>query len=183
MSKANEADKAGTIGAELVDQLDSVYTRLVERLDGIGDAEYLWEPVSGSWSVRAGEDGVYRAEKSYPDPEPAPFTTIAWRLWHIGGDCLLSYSDRFFEGKDRDVREWPGTAAGGIAALDGEWTRFRAHVTAMDDEALGSPMGPKAGRWAEHSYRALALHAMTEVIHHGAEIGLLRDLHRAQTPG
>jgi uncharacterized damage-inducible protein DinB len=146
----------------------------------MGDAEYLWEPVSGCWSVRAGDDGVFRAEKTYPDPEPAPFATIAWRLWHIGGDCLLSYSDRFFEGKDRDVREWPGTAVEGIAALEVEWVRFRGHVAALDDEALGRPMGPTAGQWSEHSYRALVLHAMTEVIHHGAEIAVLRDLYRAR---
>ena len=163
---------------DLLALLDYVHERLMGQFDGMSDEEYLWEPVPGCWSVRPDEDGVFRAEKTYPDPRPAPFTTIAWRLWHIGGDCLLIYSDRFFEGRDRDVREWPGTVAGGLDELNREWTRFRGHVAALDDEALARPLGPAGGRYAEDSFLALFLHALDEVIHHSAEIGVIRDLYR-----
>ena len=167
-----------TTQKELLTLLDYVHGRLNGQVEGMSDEEYRWEPVPGCWSVRPGADGVFRAEKTYPDPQPAPFTTIAWRLWHIGGDCLLSYSDRFFEGRDRDVREWPGTAAGAMQELNREWARFRAHVAAADDEALARPLGPAGGPYANDSYHALILHALDEVIHHAAEIGVIRDLYR-----
>ena len=163
---------------ELLALLDYVHGRLNGRLAELDDDAYLWEPVPGCWSVRPGDDGVFRAEKSYPDPVPAPFTTVAWRMWHLGGDCLLSYSDRFFEDTDRDVREWPGTAAEGVAGLNREWARFRGHVAALDGQALARPLGAAGGPYADDSYHALVLHALDEVIHHGAEIGVLLDLYR-----
>jgi len=170
------------IQQELLALLDYAHGRLNGQLKDMSNDEYLWEPVPGCWSVRPGEDGVFRAEKTYPDPQPAPFTTIAWRLWHIGGDCLLSYSDRFFEGTDRDVREWPGTVTGGAEELNREWARFRAHVASLDDDAMAGRLGPTAGRYADDSYHALVLHALDEVIHHTAEIGVLRDLYRHRRP-
>src|SRR5687767_5718350 len=65
-------------------------------VEGLTDDEYLWEPVDDCWSVRpvaelrtpkppwAG-DGAVAIEIEYPDPEPSPFTTIAWRLVHLTG--------------------------------------------------------------------------------------------------
>jgi uncharacterized damage-inducible protein DinB len=179
---AEDAESAKSTTAELLALLDYAHGRLVGRLAGLPVAEYLWEPVAGCWSVRAGEDGVFRAEKTYPDPDPAPFTTIAWRVWHIA-DCLLSYSDRFWEGMDREDREWPGTPEAALAGLNREWDRFRGHVAAMDEAALGRPLGPAGGPYAKDSYHALVLHALDEVIHHGAEIGVLRDLYRASAAG
>jgi hypothetical protein len=168
---------------ELLALYDYVHGRLVGMLSGLSDEAYLWEPVPGCWSVRRGQDGVFRAEKTYPDPEPAPVTTIAWRVWHIGGDCLLSYSDRFFEGRDVFTPEWPGTVAEASAQLEKQWSRFRAHVAGLDDEGLARPLGAVAGPYGDDSYHALVLHALDEVIHHTAEIGVLRDLYRASAGG
>jgi len=158
--------------------LDYANERLNARVEGMSDEEYLWEPVPGCWSVRPDEEGVFRAELTHPDPEPAPFTTIAWRLWHMCGYCLQAYSDHFFDDLKRDRTEWPETVAGGMEKLNREWARFRAHVVAMDDEALTGLMGPQAGPYAEFSYHGLVLHALDEVIHHSAEIAVLRDLYR-----
>jgi len=58
--------------------------QLRPRLSGLTDAEYLWEPVEGCWSIRARPDGAYTLDWAFPAPEPAPLTTIAWRLAHIG---------------------------------------------------------------------------------------------------
>ena len=52
--------------------------------------EYLWEPTADAWTVRP-VDGRWVADWADPDPEPAPVTTIAWRTWHIGLQCLASY--------------------------------------------------------------------------------------------
>lgn len=177
---------AKTTTEELLALLDYVHGRLTDRVEGTSDAEYLWEPVPGCWSVRPGEDGVFRAEKPEREPQPTPFTTIAWRLWHIGVDCLSGYSDGFFEGlgrRDLLAGGFPDTAAGALAEVDKEWARFRAHVAALDDAGLARLLGPAAGPYAEDSYHALVLHALDEVIHHTAEIGVIRDLYRASEGG
>jgi hypothetical protein len=54
-------------------------SQLRPRLVGLTDAEYFWEPVPGTWSVRAAGDR-FVADFAVPPPEPAPVTTIAWRL-------------------------------------------------------------------------------------------------------
>ena len=77
-----------------------------------------------------------------------------------------------------DARAWPPTVEEGVERLNLEWARFRAHIAATDDAALALPLGPRGGPFAKDSYHALVLHALDEVIHHGAEIGVIRDLYR-----
>jgi hypothetical protein len=168
-----------SIAHDVLRAFDDVHARILARLVDLTDSEYLWEPVPGCWTIRAGQDGLFRADAvPETDPVPAPVTTIAWRMWHVGSDCLFGYCERFFEGERsaRDPLLWPGTAREGIAALDADFVRFRAEVAALDEGLLGA-MGPRAGRYAQDSYLALALHALDEAAHHGAELGLLRDLY------
>lgn len=170
----------GPVTRDLLETLDDVRTRTLARLDGLTDDEYLWEPVASCLTVRTDGDGISRADpRPSRDVTPAPFSTIAWRLWHIGADCLRGY-DRFFEdgspeGDDRQL--WPGTAAAGIRTMAEDWARFRSRVEILGDDRLLSPMGPRAGAYAHESYLLLALHALDEVAHHGAELGVLRDLY------
>ncbi|MPY95986.1 MAG: DinB family protein, partial [Acidimicrobiia bacterium] len=75
---------------ELTDQLDWHWrNQLRPRLDGLVDEEYLWEPVEGAWNVRprgtsaapmAVGGGDFTIDFAVPEPQPAPVTTIAWRL-------------------------------------------------------------------------------------------------------
>ena len=48
-----------------------------------------------------------------------------------------------------------------------------------------APLGPAWGPYAQDNTVDLALHVLDEVIHHGAEVGLLRDLyaHRSSLRG
>ena len=173
-----------SVTEELLALYDYAHWRQFDRLAGLTDAEYLWEPVPGCWSVRSGDDGVVRAQWVRPEPVPAPLTTIAWRMWHIGSGCFDGYCTHFFGDRAQEDREqWPGSADEAIARLDREWARFRVHVAALDAEALAAPLGPKGGEYAQDSHHALVLHALDEVIHHGAEIGVLRDLYRASGGG
>jgi len=69
---------------ELLDQLTWHWDHhLRPRLDGLTDDEYLWEPVPGAWSIHPQPDGTATVDFEYPEPQPAPVTTIAWRLGHI----------------------------------------------------------------------------------------------------
>ena len=52
-------------------------------LETLTDEEYLWEPVPGCWSIRPTGPGGRGEFESWPAPEPAPVTTIAWRLSHL----------------------------------------------------------------------------------------------------
>ena len=122
------------------------------------------------------------ADWADPDPVPAPVTTIAWRCWHIAVDCLDSYSSRLFgaTGTGLTGLDWVGTATEAQAMLAAAWSVFRAGVVGWGDDGLWSLLGPAWGPYAEHTNLALAIHAQREVIHHGAEIALLRDLYAAQ---
>ncbi|MEY9940144.1 DinB family protein [Streptacidiphilus sp. MAP5-3] len=172
----------GPITRDVLMTLDEARDRILARLDGLSDAEYLWQPVPDCLTVRPSDDGGrFRADpRPGRDATPAPFSTIAWRIWHIGADCLRGY-DRYFKGglvvPADDSRDWPGTAAEGIALLAEDWGRFRARVAATGDARLVEPMGPIADPYGADSYLALALHALDEVAHHGAEVAVLRDLY------
>jgi hypothetical protein len=177
-------------GDLLVSQLEFYWgVHLRPRLEGLTDEEYFWEPVEGSWSVRPDESGAYRTDGEWPEPVPAPVTTIAWRLMHIGAGCLANRASAFFgDGSvpddatmfdPRHLPELPATAAGALDLLDRAYRHWHDGVAALDEDAIQAPLGPKGGRFADDPMAGLILHINREVMHHGGEICLLRDLYRA----
>jgi hypothetical protein len=162
----------------LLSTYDFVGDRLRGRLAGLTDAEYLWEPVPDMWSVRE-QDGRWIPAPNRHVPEPAPMTTIAWRVWHIASDCLTCYvSPQLGEWPLPVPRgEWYGSAAPALATLDIAYAEFRARISALDEDGLATELGPRWGPYAHDSWAALVLHAIDEIAHHGAEIALLRDLY------
>ena len=163
---------------------DDAWGRLDARLAGLTDEEYLWEPVPSSWTVRP-TDGGWTADWADPDPDPAPVTTIAWRLWHLASDCLASYLSRSPAGHPLEVTgtRWHGDAATALADLRTAAQAFREFAAALGEDGLWQPMGPNWGPYAEDSWADLVVHAFDELAHHGAEIALLRDLYRARAAG
>ncbi len=167
---------------EVLDQLDLYWDyHLAPRLQGLGDDEYLWEPVPDCWSVRTGEDGRTRLDLADPTPDPPPVTTIAWRLCHVAFHVLgIRASTHFGDGSlTLDTMEPPVTAEEGVAVLEEQYHTWRKGVLSLDDDALARPIGDAEGQWSERPMATLVLHVNREVMHHGAEIALLRDLHRA----
>jgi hypothetical protein len=167
---------------ELLAIFEKVRYRLFGRLEGLTDAEYLWEPADDSLSIRPGDDGVFGVEELFPQSVPGvpdPVTTIAWRIMHIGAACLRGYVIHFFEDVPDfgDRHAWPGTAKEGVQALAEDWRHFVSRIAALGDQRLLAPMGRGPGGWADETYLKLTLHALDEVAHHGGEIGLLRDLY------
>jgi hypothetical protein len=152
--------------------------QLRPRLDGLTDAEYLWEPVNGAWSVRPDASGRYQPDASWPPPSPPPVTTIAWRLSHIIGSVLSARNASYFGGEPFDPQAfaWPARADEALELLDQRYTTWKTGVESLDEAGLTRTVQERFGPC---SMAALILHIHREVIHHGAEVALLRDLFRA----
>ncbi|MBA3575487.1 MAG: DinB family protein [Pseudonocardiales bacterium] len=175
--------------AALLDQLEWHWRhQLRPRLDGLTDTEYFWEPAPGCWNVRrrgestapiAAGSGEYTIEFAMPEPEPAPITTIAWRLGHVIVGVLGIRNANHFGGPAMDYQDfaYAGTAGEALGQLDDGYARWTDGVRGLGQDGLAAPCGPTEGPFAEHPMAALVLHISREVIHHGAEIALLRDLH------
>lgn len=180
--------------AELAAQLAWHWdNQLRPRMAGLTDDEYFWEPVPGCWSIRprgegtapmAGGSGAFTADFAWPPPDPAPVTTIAWRIAHLVIGCFAMRNAAHFGGPPADYQtfEYAGTAAQALRQLDDGYAAWIAGVRGLGAEGLARPCGPAEGPYANDSMAALVLHIHREVIHHGAEISLLRDLylHRKQ---
>ncbi len=173
----------------LRDQLDFHYEHhFRQRLEGLTDDEYHWEPAPGCWSVRprteastshAGGRGDLVIDYVWPEPSAAPLTTIAWRLGHVIVGCFAERTGHHFGGVPTDYERWiyAGTAAEAVAQLDAAHAAWSAGVASLGEEGLARPVGPAEGSFAESPYADLVLHINRELIHHGAEICLLRDLY------
>jgi hypothetical protein len=166
-----------------------VSDRSLQRLDGLTDDEYLWEPVPDCWTVRRTDDGRYRADPAWPPRDPAPFTTIAWRIAHIG-DFLSRHPLRAvaFEGGEVSFAglspdtgpAHPHDAVAARAYLTAAIDDWKRELRSVDDDHLAELMGCQAGQFADDPVASFVLHIHTEFVHHSAEVALLRDLYRAQ---
>jgi hypothetical protein len=166
-----------TLATSIVDGFDNAWQPLIQRLAGLDDHEFHWQPAAAGWGVHRRDD-AWLADWADPDPEPAPFTTIAWRTWHLAVDALDSYSARLFgrTGTGLSGHHWVGTWAAAQPLLTAAGQVFRDGLVSWGDDVF-VPLGPSWGPFAEHSRLDLYLHARHEVSHHGAEIALLRDLY------
>ena len=169
----------------LLGAYEQTWQRFRGRLEGLDDAEFFWEPVADCWSVRADAEGRWVIEgdgadtASVPVPDPPPVTTIAWRVVHIGLS-FVGFGDRLFaDGRlGVDDGRLPGSAGAALAFVeDGYRHAWYEPLAALPDERWRQPIGPAFGPYAQHTVTDLALHVLDEMIHHAAEVGLLRDLY------
>lgn len=173
----------------LRDQIDWHWTHQVrDRLNGLTDDEYFWEPVPDCWNVRPrgtgtapvqGGQGAMTIDFAMPQPEPPPFTTIAWRLGHVIVGVLAVRNAAHFGRAPTDYQSfaYAPTAAAALAQLDAEYATWRSGVESLDETGLARPCGPAEGPYADLPMAALVLHINRELIHHLAEVCLLRDLY------
>ena len=164
----------------MLDSMDRMFGQLIDRLDGLTDEEYLWEPVPGMWSIRASNDGPLVFGAGVREIDPAPVTTIAWRLWHIAIDCFDDYTRRFGGNQDDASPLWTFDSAEAVSTLKEKWSAYRAVIV---ERGFWTELGPSWEHWSTSSTADMAMHASNEMVHHAAEIGLLRDLYRAQQSG
>ena len=173
---------------ELADQLAWHWeTQLRPRLSGLTDEEYFWEPAPGCWSVRPRGTGVamevgggdFIIDFALPEPTPPPFTTIAWRLGHLLVGVLGARNATYFGGPaiSYDSYAYPGSAQAALAELVAQVDHWLAGIRGLSEDQLAAPCREEGHE--NDSMAALVLHIHREMIHHGAEVALLRDLFRA----
>ncbi|HZX02144.1 DinB family protein [Kribbella sp.] len=169
-----------TLSQNLLDLSDFAWQRLRHRVEGLTDDEYFWEPFDGCWTVRKSAGG-YVADGSRLPPAPAPFTTLAWRITHIV-DVLQSERTATWFGHTatEEPPRVPGSAADALDALDRAYEIWRGRLAALSQDDLDRAMGPIAGPYADSDGTSFALHILDELIHHGAEVGTVRDFYRGR---
>lgn len=165
-----------------VDQLDWHWQhQFRKRLSGLVNDEYFWEPVKDAWTVRARDagSGTWTMDYGFPKPSPPPVTTIAWRLAHITVEVFGARNAAHFGAPSISSQNFTnaGNADEALAQLDAQYAIWIDGVRSLGDSGLAQPCGPSEGSFAEAPMAGLVLHVNREVIHHGAEIALLRDLY------
>lgn len=171
----------GSTATSVTRTFDYVWDRLLARISGLGDEEYRWEPVRGCWSLRQGGDGRWLLDGDGgggPPPEPIPVTTIVWRLGHIGGTMGGFARMRFGDGQrltNADLAVPPHATEIQAFLLD-HYRLWMDGLLALPEAVWFQPLGDAFGSYAEANTLDLALHVMDELIHHSAEVGVLRDL-------
>jgi hypothetical protein len=161
--------------------------QLRDRLAGLTDDEYRWAPGPDAWSVWPrgsstapiqGGAGEFTIDFAYPEPVPAPFTTIAWRLGHVIVGVLAARNAAHFGAPAASYYSWDyaGTAATALEQLETQLDVWLAGVRGLDEAALRTPVGEKEP-YPELPMAALVLHIHRELIHHLSEVCLLRDLY------
>jgi hypothetical protein len=173
--------------AEVVDQVESHWrTQLRPRLDGLTDDEYFWQPVPDCWTIsRRGQSsapvsfgpGEFTMDYAEPPHDREPVTTIAWRLAHMIVNFASSSGQRFGRpAVTESTFPFSGTAAGALKQLDEQYEVWLEGVRGVGVTGLAEPQGyPPA--FADAPMAKLFLFENVEVIHHGAEVCLLRDLY------
>ena len=164
------------LASHLAEQLDFHWrVQLRPRLAGLTDDEYFWQPVPDCWTVHP--DG--RIDFADPPPDPPPVTTIAWRLAHLIVGVLAVRVHSHFGGPPADYFSWDYAidADTALAQLDDQYAAWITGVRGLSEEQLWRPCGPAEGPYADETMATLVLHINREMIHHGAEIALLRDLY------
>ncbi|NLU84524.1 DinB family protein [Rhodococcus sp. HNM0569] len=175
---------------QLRDQIEWHWNnQLRARLDGLTDDEYFWEPVADTWSVRPrgtstapvlGGSGEMTIDFAFPEPDPPPFTTIAWRLGHVVVGVLAVRNAAHFgrEATDYFAFDYATTAADALAQLDAEYATWLAGVESLGEAGLARPCGEAEGPFGDRPMATLVLHIHRELIHHLGEVCLLRDLYQ-----
>jgi hypothetical protein len=131
-------------------QLDEAYDMIHGRIDGLTDDEFWWEP--------------------------APLTTIGWRLVHVA-ECKVMYHEYAFgpgrlEWPDIDSAHSPQAAT---AQLEEGQQRLVEDLQSVGPADLERSVMTNWEQWPAWKIFWTMIH---HDIHHGAEIGALRDLYR-----
>jgi hypothetical protein len=120
----------------------------------------------------------FTIDYAFPQPVPAPFTTIAWRLSHVIVGVLALRNVAHFGAPPTSYETWEyaGSATTALAQLEAQLDLWLAGVRGLGEAGLRVPVGEKEP-YPELAMADLVLHIHRELIHHLSEVCLLRDLY------
>lgn len=175
--------------APFLAQWDYVVEVLADRLTGLTDDEYLWQPAAEVWTVRPNPTGgrtLVDTEVWAPTGEAAPPRTIAWSMGHLGAG-VATRADWLVgpHAAEADDFDWPLTADAGIRFMfDGlaAWRNGLATMTDEDLDTVGRSAYPH-GLDPQLPLIEIVWWVAKELIWHSAEIWFLRDLFAASRGG
>jgi hypothetical protein len=169
--------------APFLAQWDYVTEQLFDRLEGLTDDEFLWEPAPTVWTVRL-VDGRPKPDVEVwaPEATAAPPRTLAWSMGHLG-DGSMTRADWLVGShslRDGDLT-WPMTAREGLEFMRAGLTAWRDGLAAMTDADLD-----EVGRSAYSGGLDPTLPLIEivwwvnkELLWHAADIWFVRDLYAA----
>lgn len=179
----------------LVEQLTESAMFSRERLDGMTDDEFCWEPVESMWSIRRRADAttpqaygpgeyVLDHDTSIDVFAPGPLSTIAWRIGHL----VSGFAGRYewtFGSRSIDPKQLVDFSTSAQVMMDRLWSeidRWVASVELLIDQQLDVPgFGQYPhGLDPQLPFIGIVRWVNREAIHHLAEAALLRDLYRAR---
>lgn len=176
----------------LIDQFTESYELSAGRVAGLTTDEHVWEPYPGMWSIRrrgeAATPGAYGPgewvldhDRSQDAFAPAPPGTIAWRLGHVisglAGRWAWTFGERRTDPKE--LVEFTPDAEDTLAMLEHWTSRWTAGLETLTDEQLDVPGfgGYPYGLDPDIPFIGIVRWVNRELIHHLAEVALLRDLY------
>ncbi|MFF7468875.1 DinB family protein [Streptomyces sp. NPDC008092] len=139
--------------------------------------------IAADWSVSVERVQQILDRTAPPEPDRTAVTTIAWRLGHLHSQFAGGWEWTFGE-RRRDPKEMVDFTPSAALALDRFWAdvdRWRDSVAGVTDEQLdtvGFSQYPY-GSDPDDPFVDVLWGTNLELIHHMAEIALLRDLWQA----
>ena len=160
-------------------ELREAYAVLLRCLGDLDDAAFAWEPVDDAWRVSRGADGRWSHDYADEEPDPAPFTTIGWRLTHVAM-CKVMYHEWAF-GPRRltwGTFETPHDVETSRDVLERGQGLLVSDLDGLGDRELNDEVLTNWGEpWpAWRIFSTMSQHDLQ----HGGEIGALRDLRRSE---
>jgi hypothetical protein len=169
--------------APFLAQWDYIVGVLLERLEGLGDDEYLWRPVPDVLTVRPSDGGSRPdAHGLPPTGEVEPPRTLAWLLGHLGAGSFLRAN--YLVGDHRMTEAdltWPLTAREGIEFMTDGVSAWRDGLGEMTDEDLDT-VGRSAfphGLDPTLPLIEIVWWQNKDLVFHAGEIWYIRDLYAA----
>jgi hypothetical protein len=152
----------------------------------LSDDEFFYEPATPCWGVwrfgaapRANVLGTGDWVIDDHGPDAPLVTTIGWRLLHLAvwTDIYREWTFGVRRPKAEEF-DFPGNAADAVAWLVRAQDAFAKHAHAMQDKDVTDPRPTHYGK--TRTAGDLVWDIAVEHTHHGAEIGVLRDVIRGR---
>lgn len=166
--------------------IDQAFTAASWHVRDLTDDEFFDEPATPCWGVWRRDEaprgdvlgtGEWVVDTHGPDAPLVP--TIGWRLLHLAVWTDIYRNWTFGVTRPRaEEFDYPGSATDAVAWLERAQSAFAKEVHSLDASLVDDLRPTHDG--TRRAVGDVVWDIAVEHLHHGAEIGLLRDLIRGQ---